>query len=136
MACEYYLCTKDKGAIPTIEKLSGVIAGGRSGVGTWSHGIADLKQNDGKPFGIPCAYGAMNQITITCALSLALAQKCGIRIELIDTAVKISAAFLRFYVNKGCLPYGDHVPGRVHDNNGSSSHAAIMFQYLRGFRSC
>ena len=130
LACEYYLCTKDKKAIPVIQKLSNVIAGGRSGVGTWSHGIADLKQNDGKPFGMPCAYGAMNQITITCALSLALAQKCGVKNEVIDTAVKKSVSYLRFYVDKGCLPYGDHPPGKVHDNNGSSSHAAIMFSIL------
>ncbi len=130
LACEYYLCTKDEAAIPTIQKLSNVIAGGRSGVGTWSHGIADPRQNNGKPFGMACAYGAMNQITITCALSLALAQKCGVRNEIIDTAVKKSVAFLRFYSDKGCLPYGDHSPGKVHDNNGSSSHAAIMFSII------
>ena len=130
LACEYYLATKDEGAIPVINKLSNVIAGGRSGVGTWSHGIADIKQNNGQPFGIPCAYGAMNQITITCALSLVLAQKCGVRNEIIDTAVKKSTSFLRFYVDKGCLPYGDHVPGRVHDNNGSSSHAAVLFSIM------
>lgn len=130
LACEYYLCTKDEEALPVIRKLSQVIAGGRSAVGTWSHGIADVKQNDGKPFGMPCAYGAMNQITVTCALSLALAQKCGVKNEVIDTAVIKSAAYLRFYVDKGCLPYGDHTPGRVHDNNGSSSHAAVLFNIL------
>ena len=130
LACEYYLCTKDEGAIPVIRKLSKVIAGGRSGVGTWSHGIADLKQNNGQPFGMACAYGAMNQISVTCALSLALAQKCGVKGELIDTAVKKSSSFLRFYAEKGCLPYGDHAPGKVYDNNGSSSHAAVLFNIL------
>jgi len=131
LACEYYLLTKDPGALPVIKKLSNVIAGGRSGVGTWSHGIADLKQNDGKPFGIACAYGAMNQISATCAMSLVLAQKCGLNTELINTAVNKSTAFLRFYSDKGCLPYGDHVPGKVHDNNGSSSHAAVLFNIMQ-----
>lgn len=131
LLCEYYLLTDDKSVLPTIERYAKRIAIGRSGVGTWSHTFADPAQNGGKPFGMPASYGAMNQIGLTCALSLALAQKCGVNDEHIESALKKSSAFISFYVDKGTIPYGDHDPGvMTHENNGVNSQAAVLFDLL------
>lgn len=131
LLCEYHLLTDDKSVLPIIERYAKRIAMGRSGVGTWSHNFADPAQNGGKPFGMPASYGAMNQIGLTCALSLALAQKCGINDEHIESALKKSSAFISFYVDKGTIPYGDHDPNPlVHENNGVNSQAAVLFDLL------
>ena len=61
---------------------------------------------------------------------MALAQKCGVGNKEIDTAAEKSRNYLRFYVHKGSIPYGDHAPKDKHDNNGSSSLAAVLFNVL------
>jgi len=126
---EYYLATKDEHVLPHIASLSNFIALGRSGVGTWSHGMADVKMNGF--YGPPSSYGAMNQISITCAISLVLAQKCEIKNEAVDEAVIKATEFLRWYVDKGTIPYGDHAPAINHDNNGRNAQTAVLFD-LRG----
>ena len=60
---EYYLATKDDYVLPAIKELSQTIAMGRSGVGTWSHGMAIPSQNGGRLYGMAAAYGAMNQVS-------------------------------------------------------------------------
>jgi len=128
LICEYYLASKDKTVLPIIKTYSSRIAMGRSGVGTWSHEFADPAQNDGKPFGIPAGYGAMNQIGLTCTLSLVLAQKCGVDSADIRTAISKSTALLSFYADKGSICYGDGAPWTAtHENNGVSSQAAVLF---------
>jgi len=87
-------------------------------------------KNGGKLHGPACGYGSMNQIGLTCTLSLVMAQKCGINHPEIDQAVKKASEFLRFYVDKGSLPYGDHDPWREHDDNGKNSQAAVLFDLL------
>jgi hypothetical protein len=88
---EYYLATRDEQVLPGITALSTYLALGQSGVGTWSHGMADVRQNG--LYGPPCSYGAMNQCSLTCAISLVLAQKCGIQKKEIDDAVARSLKF-------------------------------------------
>jgi len=122
--CEYYLATKDEYVLPAIEQLSMGLALGQSGVGTWSHRSSYVKMNG--LYGPASAYGAMNQCSITCGMSLLLAQKF-IKKKEIDEAVKRSLKFLRWYIDKGTIPYGDHNPNPDHDNNGRNSQAAVFF---------
>jgi len=125
---EYYLATQDEEVMPGLKALSTYMAMGRSGVGTYSHGMSYVKMNG--LYGPPCAYGAMNQCSITCIMSLALAQKCGLKTKEIDDAVRIGTGFLRWYVDKGTIPYGDHSPAYKHDNNGRNSQAAVLFDIV------
>ena len=125
---EYYLVSKDEKVMPGIKALSTYLAKGRSGVGTFSHGMSYVKFYG--LYGPPSAYGAMNQCSITCVMSLALAQKCGLRTKEIDDAVRIGTDFLRWYVDKGTIPYGDHDPAYYHDNNGRNSQAAVLFDLV------
>jgi len=122
--CEYYLATKDEKVLPGITALSTYLAMGQSGVGTWSHGMSYVKMNG--LYGPAGAYGAMNQCSITCGMSLLLAQKF-IKEKEIDDAVKRSLKFLRWYIDKGTIPYGDHNPNPNHDNNGRNSQATVFF---------
>jgi len=122
---EYYLATKDTSVLPGITALSTYLALGQSGVGTWSHGMAPVEQNG--LYGPPGAYGAMNSCSVVCAMSLLLAQKCEISKKPIDDAVVRSLDFYRWYVDKGCVPYGDHSPAPYHDNNGKNSMTAVLF---------
>jgi len=126
--CEYYLATKDEYVLHAINEYSDCIAKGVSGVGTWSHGMANVKENG--MYGPPCAYGAMNQCSETCALSLIMAKKCGVKNKFVDEAVWRAVSFLRWYVDKGCIPYGDHAPAHYHDNNGRNSQAAVIFDIV------
>ncbi|MEM7393938.1 MAG: DUF6288 domain-containing protein, partial [Verrucomicrobiota bacterium] len=122
---EYFLATGDQAVLPGIRTLATRLARGVSGVGTWSHGTAEVEKNG--MYGPPGAYGAMNQAGMVCALSLLLAQKCGIKEPLIDEAVRRALAFLDFYVDKGTIPYGDHSPKMFHDNNGRMSIGAVLY---------
>lgn len=125
LLCEYYLATGDDEVLPGLRTQSVILARGVSGVGTWSHGTADWKQNG--LYGPPGAYGAMNQASMVCALSLVLAQKCELNEPFVDEAVSRALDFLRYYVDKGCVPYGDHPPAPYHDNNGRMSIGAVLF---------
>jgi HEAT repeat protein len=76
-------------------------------------------------------YGAVNQAGLGCVLGLVLAEKCGVRDPEIRAAVERSAAFFRFFVGKGAIPYGDHPPlWDLHDNNGKNAQAAVAFDLL------
>ena len=125
---EYYLITKDEVVLPGIKALSTMLAYGQSGVGTWSHGMAAVKLNG--LYGPSCSYGAMNSCSVVCAMSLVLAQKCGIITKPVNDAVERSRMFYEFYVDKGTIPYGDHKPAHNHDDNGRNSMAAVFFDLL------
>jgi hypothetical protein len=122
---EYCLATNDKEVLPGIQALSVYMALGQSGVGTWSHGMAAVKENG--LYGPPCAYGAMNSASVPCAISLLLAQKCGIQNKAINDAVVRSLNFYRWYTDKGTVPYGDHPPSDCFDNNGKTAMTAVLF---------
>jgi len=132
---EYYLATGDKYVLPAIKEYSVKIAQGQSQVGTWGHGMAWPEPNGGKLHGPLGGYGAMNQSSLICHMSMVLARKCGVRHEQVDRAIDKANTFFSFYINKGAIPYGDHRPGwQVHDDNGKDSSAAIMFD-LQGIRA-
>lgn len=125
---EYYLLTKDEAVLPGIRALSKYLAYGQSGVGTWSHGMADVRKNG--LYGPSAAYGAMNAASLPCAISLGLAQKCGVTTKPVNEAVLRSRSFYLYYVNKGTIPYGEHPPALCHDSNGKNSMAAVFFDLL------
>lgn len=127
---EYYLATKDDYVLPTIQKAALTIARGASDVGTFSHGSAYHFEAHGKQWKYPSAYGAMNQCSITCAMALVLARKCGVDDPEVDRVIQLAANFYRWFVDKGSIPYGDHAPGSNHDNNGVNSQAAVLFDLL------
>ena len=72
----------------------------------------------------------MNQIGLAMTLSMALARQAGVADPALDAAIAKSTNFLRWYVNKGAIPYGDHQPGAAHDDNGKCSLAAVLFDVL------
>jgi hypothetical protein len=125
---EYYLLTKDKTVLPGIYALSRYLAYGQSGVGTWSHGMADVRQYG--LYGPSAAYGAMNAASLPIVISLVLAQKCGVTTTPVKDAVNRSRAFYRYYVDKGTIPYGEHPPAEKYDGNGKNSMAAVFFDLL------
>ena len=45
-------------------------------------------------------------------------------------AIDKSIRMLRWYVNKGAIPYGDHLPWPGHEDNGKCSLAAVLFDLL------
>lgn len=120
---EYYLITGDKQVLPKIKHMALYLAKGQSRVGTWGHGNAG-------PDGILRGYGAMCQPSLSCAVSLLLDQKCGIDDPVVEKAIRKSEIFFSAFVNKGNIPYGDHSPREVHDSNGRSSLAVILYDLL------
>ncbi len=122
---EYVLATGDRSVMPALQELSVAIAKGQSQVGTWGHRFAYPHNR------ILRGYGAMNQVGLNLTTSLILAREAGVSNNAVDEAIEKSRAFLRFYVNRGAIPYGDHHPWLdMHDDNGKCSAAAVMFDYL------
>ena len=116
---EYYLATGDRSALPKIKAISRSLIDGQNVLGLWGHGY---KADDGSCSG----YGALNQVGLVCALSLALAQKCNVEIEGLNRAVKRSVKCFEWYVDKGGIPYGYHKPWGGHTTNGKNAIAAVF----------
>ncbi len=120
---EYALATRDENVMPGLRRLATDIARGQSTVGTWGHAFAE-------PSGRLGGYGAMNQPGIVLTIAMVLAREAGVRDPVLDLAIEKSARFLRWYVNKGAIPYGDHEPWPWHEDNGKSASAAVLFDLL------
>ena len=82
--------------------------------GMWGHCAA-------LPDGHSEGYGGMNQIGLPMTISLVLARQAGVNDPALDRAIERSVRLLRWYVNKGAIPYGDHLPWPSHDDNGKCS---------------
>jgi len=120
---EYAMATKDPSVMPGLERLALDSARGQSLVGTWGHRFA---MPDGRVGG----YGCMNSPGIPLTISMVLAREAGVHNPDLNIAITRSAGFLRWYVNKGAIPYGDHIPWPGHEDNGKCSMAAILFDLL------
>ncbi len=120
---EYAMVTGDESVMPGLERLALESARGQSKVGTWGHGFA-------LPDGRVGGYGCMNQPGISLAVSMVLAREAGVKDPELDRAIARAAGFLRWYVNKGAVPYGDHHPWPGHEDNGKCSSAAVLFDLL------
>ncbi|MGB2823764.1 MAG: DUF6288 domain-containing protein, partial [Phycisphaerae bacterium] len=120
---EYYLATGDRSALPRIRELSRSLALGQNVLGLWGHGYAEA---DGTCSG----YGALNQAGLVCALSLVLAEKCGVTEGAVKNAVRRSHRCFRWYIDKGSIPYGYHEPWGSHACNGKNGSVAVFLDLL------
>jgi hypothetical protein len=120
---EYALATKDKSVMPGLRRLSLDIARGASPIGTWGHGFVQPSGNLG-------GYGCMNQPGITLTLAMVLAREAGVKEPDLNRGIAKTSRFLRQWVNRGAIPYGDHEPWPWHDDNGKCSGAAVLFDLL------
>lgn len=121
---EYVMATGDDSVMPGLRRLALEAAEGQSLVGSWGHDFA-------VPGGRVGGYGMMNSPGLSLTISLILAREAGVKDPKLDLAIERSARFLRFYVGKGSIPYGDHVPWiQTHEDNGKNGMAAVMFNLL------
>jgi len=116
---EYHLATGDRSVLPKVRELSRSLALGQNVLGLWGHGYAEA---DGTCSG----YGALNQAGLVCAVSLALAERCGIADGVVKLAVKRSRRCFRWYTDKGSIPYGYHEPWMEHGANGKNGIVAVF----------
>ena len=121
---EYALATGSKTAFAELKETTMRGVRNQCMNGMWGHAPA-------LPNGHSEGYGGMNQIGLPMTISLVLARQAGVSDPALDKAIDKSAKFLRYYVDKGAIPYGDHPPwGNAHDDNGKSSSAAVLFDML------
>lgn len=120
---EYVLATGDTTVLPGLKRQVMEAVGGQSLVGTWGHNFAS-------PSGNASGYGCMNQPGISLCIALVLAREAGVKDPGLDRAIVKAADFLRWYVNKGAIPYGDHQPYPAHEDNGKCSSGAVLFDLL------
>jgi hypothetical protein len=121
---EYTLATGRKTVFPELKQTTMRGVKNQCMNGMWGHAPALAN-------GHSEGYGGMNVIGLPMTISLALARQCGVSDPALDKAIDKSSTFLRYYVDKGAIPYGDHPPwGNAHDDNGKSSCAAVLFDIL------
>ena len=124
---EYVLATGDQAILAELKRTAKESTVGQSAVGTWGHEYSTT------PSGNLNGYGCMNQQGLAVTIALVLARQAGVNDPAVERAIDKSARFLRYYVNKGDIPYGDHQPGaggNAHDDNGKCSSAAVLFDLL------
>ena len=121
---EYVMATGDQSVMPGLRRLALEAAKGQSAVGSWGHGFAI-------PDGRLGGYGMMNSPGVPLTISLVLARGAGVKDPEVARAIELSARLLRFYIGKGAIPYGDHIPWiENHDDNGKCGMAAVLFNLL------
>lgn len=124
LLAEYTLATGDKTYLPDLRRITMEIVHGQSDVGSWGHRFA-------RPDGRLNGYGMMNAPGLPLTVSLILAREAGVDDPALDEAIAKSTRLMRFYVGKGCVPYGDHAPWiETHDDNGKNGIAALLFNLL------
>ena len=123
LLAEYVIATGDRSFVEKgLERITRMIVDGQSVVGSWGHGFI------GGPHNRLEGYGMMNAPGIPLTYSLALAQRAKINVPGMDKALRKSLALIRFYVDKGSIPYGDHNPWiETHCDNGKNEMAAVLF---------
>jgi hypothetical protein len=120
---EYALATRDPEVLQGLRRIAGESARGQSAVGTWGHKFA-------RPSGNCNGYGCMNAPGLVLLTAMTVAREAGVKDPDVDRAIAKGSQFLRWYVNKGAIPYGDHQPWSGHEDNGKCSVAAVLFDLL------
>lgn len=124
LLAEYKMATGDASFASGLRRLALEAANGQSAVGSWGHKFAT-------PEGQLRGYGMMNAPGLPLTIALVMAREAGVKNPAIDLAIERSAKLLRFYIGKGCVPYGDHAPWmQTHDDNGKNGMAAVLFNLL------
>ena len=123
LVAEYVMATGDNSVMPGLKRLALEAAHGQSAVGTWGHKFA-------MPNGNLNGYGCMNQPGLSLCVAMVLARDAGVKDPDLDRAIAKAAGFLRWFVNKGAIPYGDHRPWPGHEDNGKCSSAAVLYDLL------
>ena len=124
--CEYYLLTGDKEVLHAINQYTVALAKGQGMYGTFGHGFCDLTP-DGQLHGSIPPYGPVNSAGLVANLAIVMGKKCGVKDPEIDPAIGRASRFFGYFVDKGAIPYGEHMPWPNHDNNGKNAMAAMMF---------
>jgi hypothetical protein len=124
--CEYYLLTGDKEVLHAITEYTVSLAKGQSMYGTFGHGIAPPSP-EGKLHGSIPPYGPVNAAGLVGNLAIVMGKKCGVKDPEIDPAIGRATRFFGYFVDKGAIPYGEHMPWPNHENNGKNAMAAMMF---------
>ncbi len=120
---EYVLATGDKSLLPGVKRIAMECVIGQSAVGTWGHGFALPDGNLG-------GYGSMNLPALPLTISMVLARQAGVSEPELDRGIAKSVGYLRWYVGKGAIPYGDHEPWPGHEDNGKCSIGTILYDLL------
>ena len=121
---EYVMATGDTSILPELTRTAKEATLGQSAVGTWGHEFYITESGNLN------GYGCMHQPGIVQTIGLVLARQAGVTDPTVAQAINKSASFLRYYVNKGAIPYGDHLPWPGHEDNGKCSSAAVLFDLL------
>lgn len=124
LLAEYQMATGDDSGMPGLARLTMEAARGQSAVGSWGHKFA---RPDGRLYG----YGMMNSPGVPLTIALVLARKAGVKDPAVELAIERSARLMRFYIDKGAIPYGDHHPWiETHEDNGKCGMAAVLFNLI------
>ena len=126
---EYYLQTKDKKILSTLESYANCYARNQSWFGTTGHIYAN-KRPDGGDNGPMSGYGAINGSGVAGFLGLSLCKNIGITNNSIENAIKRSDIFFSSYAGKSSIPYGEHSYRSGNSNfdmNGKNATAALAF---------
>ncbi len=139
---EYYMLTNDAQVFHGLSEYVIYAAKHTSMFGTAGHGFSNVPPpggwEAGGTHGSISWYGPVNQAGLVAQLTIALGKKAGVVSSEIDPGIERAANFFGYYVNKGSIPYGEHVPycgeysvnGRTywnHKSNGKDGLAAVMF---------
>ena len=144
--CEYYLHIRDANLDNTkvlagLNKYTVALAKAQSRYGTFGTKESELK-SDGNLHGTVAPYGALNCAGLAANISIVLGKKALSRggqttIDAeIDPAIERSNKFFAYYVNKGMIPYGEHIPDLVaHAPNGKDQMCAVLFSLQENHQS-
>ncbi len=128
---EYYLLTNDSQVVPTINGFTLWLSEFQSMWGTYNHGPGGLLQ-DGSGRRFANGYGPVNAVGNVANLAIVLGKKALLAASQpidpkIDAAIQRGSGFLGSHVNKGGIPYGEHMPTLWHASNGKDPAAAVFF---------
>lgn len=122
---EYVLAAGDRTYVDQgLKRITRMAVDGQGLVGSYGHKFADLKTKR------LSGYGMMNSPGLLLTYSMVLAQRAGVDVPGLQKAIDKSTTFLKFYVGKGAIPYGDHNPWiETHDDNGKCGLATVLFDH-------
>jgi hypothetical protein len=124
--CEYFLATGDKEVFHAIEEYSVSLAKGQGTYGTFGHGGSELTEN-GQLHGPIPPYGPVNAAGLVANMSIVMGKKCGVKDPEVEAAIIRATNFFSYYVDKGAIPYGEHMPWPYHENNGKNAMTSLFF---------